>query len=142
MLSACPQRVKTPDSNCTNQILSQKLKNIHIDDKLAGLKHMTAAAQKKYPWALCLPKVPGGALVPVLLSFPRPRWSAPPLSLWGFPRASNTFYHQTFPLHPLFSLLNWPRFAWNKRNLTDAKNYCGLCQIYFHSPTQKSKCLA
>lgn len=100
-----PVHKKTPDSNCTNQILSQKLKNINIDDKLVGLKPMIATAQKKYPWALCPPAVPGGALVPVLLSFPRPRWSAPPLNLQVLPRASNTFYHQTFPTILFFPCL-------------------------------------
>lgn len=82
---------------------------------------MSAAAKKKKSlWALA-PEVSGEALVP--LSFPRPRWSALPSSLWTLPCACNTFCHQSLSPHSLFFfffLLNQPWFALKQKKL----NWC------------------
>lgn len=42
-LPGCPQRVETlPDSNCTNQILSQESENMNRDDKYVRPEHVMA----------------------------------------------------------------------------------------------------
>lgn len=70
------------------------------------------------------PEVPGETLVSVPLSFPRPSWSALPLSLWTLPCASDTFSHWSLPPHSLslffFFLLNRPWFALKQKKL----NWC------------------
>lgn len=106
-----------------------------------GLRPLRTTAQKKYPWALCPPEVPGGGLAPAPLSFPSPSWSVSSATCFQYspspvPSPASSFFSFFWPL------LNQPRFPWNKRNLTDAKNHCGRCQMYLHSLTQKSKCLA